>query len=112
MKPGPKKGYKQSPEHIAKRKRWGKDHHAWKGDDVTVKAGRSRALRRVASGECEKCGADKAERHHIDGDTLNNTSENISLLCRRCHMETDGRLAAFTALAKENQPHAVAARWR
>lgn len=40
------------------------------------------------------------ERHHRDGDTANNEAANIAFLCRRCHMEIDGRLAAFLSLPK------------
>jgi hypothetical protein len=34
QKPGPPKGYKQTAEHIEKRKRFGADHHAWKGAGI------------------------------------------------------------------------------
>ena len=62
-----KRGYKQTPEHVEKRKRFGPDHHA------------------------------RAERHHIDGNTANNKPGNIAFLCRRCHMREDGRLDAVLA---------------
>lgn len=112
MKPGPKKGYKQSPEHVAKRVKWGAEHHAWKGNEIKQKSGRSRALRRFPKiGSCLGCGRKKAERHHVDGDTRNNDPSNIIALCRRCHMRADGRLEQFRKLAARNQPRAVAARW-
>lgn len=42
---------------------------------------------------CEHChDAPAVDRHHIDGNALNNVLENIQSLCRRCHMEIDGRL--------------------
>ena len=41
-----------------------------------------------------------------------NELERVDLICRRCHMRTDGRLEEFRELAKRNQPRAVAARWR
>lgn len=51
-------------------------------------------------GACERCGADKTERHHKDGNTLNNVSSNIAVLCRRCHMDADGRLSEATEKMK------------
>jgi hypothetical protein len=43
--------------------------------------------------KCERCETDGAvDRHHKDGDPFNNVPENIASLCRRCHMEVDGRL--------------------
>jgi len=87
MKRGPKKGFKQSPEHIAKRIRVGAEHHAWKGALVSAKSGRSRALRAFKSiGSCVLCGNQKAERHHKNGNTADNSPANIEIVCRRCHM--------------------------
>ena len=64
-----------------------------KTDNPSVKTGRSRAQRLYPEiGPCESCGAERAERHHRDGDTINNDPSNIAALCRKCHMETDGRL--------------------
>ena len=91
-----KKGYKQTAEHI--RKRFARRSPNWKGDKATVKAGRTRALRTypTAPSECERCGeAKRLERHHRDGDTLNNDRANIVFLCRRCHMTVDGRIIAL-----------------
>ena len=96
---GPKKGYKQSADHVEKRKRFGVEHANWIGDDVSEKGGRTRAIRMFADiGPCVSCGCEKSERHHVDGNTANNEPENIVILCRRCHMETDGRLARFAAM--------------
>lgn len=112
MRPGPKKGYKQSPEHVAKRKRFGDQHPNWKGDAVSTKGGRSRALRAYPEiGPCSACGDEPAERHHRDGDTTNNAPENIAVLCRKCHMAEDGRLDAVREMARSQQPKAIAARW-
>lgn len=97
---GPKKGYTQTQEHVLKKKRFGEAHGQWKGDAIVEKSGRTRALRMFPDRvPCCKCGNPKSERHHIDGNTANNTTSNISMLCRRCHMEADGRLAAFQANA-------------
>lgn len=115
LRAGAPKGYKQTLEHVAKRKRSGASHPNWKGDKITIKSGRSRAARMFPEPHnCQKCGATdcRIDRHHIDGDTVNNASENIAFLCRRCHMAADGRLEKLKQLAKENQPNAVAARWR
>lgn len=101
MKRGPKKGYKQTAEHIAKRKRFGKDHHNWKGDAVSVKGGRTRALRAFPIiPPCVWCGSKKSERHHRDGNTANNSPKNIVPMCRKCHMNADGRLKSFRENAK------------
>lgn len=94
------RGYNQSEEH--KRKRLdaitGQGHPRWEGDAISEKGGRKRALRMYpVIGPCSKCGAEKAERHHIDANTANNEPSNIEVLCRRCHMETDGRLDAVIA---------------
>lgn len=87
-------GYSQSPEHVAKRKRTGAAHYNWQGDAISEKGGRKRALRLYPDiGPCTACGAENAERHHRDENTANNAPENIAILCRRCHMEEDGRLA-------------------
>lgn len=72
----------------------------WKGDSVGLKSARARALRWFAGGVCGKCGTRKAERHHKDGNTRNNDKSNIDLLCRRCHMQEDGRLKNFNEMRR------------
>lgn len=100
---GQRKGYKQTPEHIEKRKRFAEQHHNWKGDRIVEKSGRSRAIRAYPKiGACVKCGSAKAERHHKNGNTADNSPGNIEVVCRRCHMEEDGRLAAFKATCLAN----------
>ena len=111
LKPGPQKGYKQTKEHIEKRKRFGPDHHGWKRNDIVVRSGRTRALRGYPQKDCENCGNPKSERHHIDNDTTNNHRSNIKFLCRKCHMEEDGRLEKFRALGKTMWKKAQSARW-
>lgn len=62
--------------------------------------GRRRAQRLLPElGQCEHCDQPAVERHHRDGDPLNNTTSNIEQVCRRCHMKLDGRLAALAARA-------------
>ena len=87
-------GTKQSASHINARKRFAQDHGNWVGDNATVKSGRSRALRAfIAPQNCQSCGAKgRIDRHHCDGNTLNNSAENIQFLCRLCHMIVDGRM--------------------
>jgi hypothetical protein len=112
LKPGPKRGFKQSADHIEKRKRFGSYHHHWGGKNISIKGGRTRAIRLYPKiGPCVLCGNRKAERHHFDENTRNNAPQNIIILCRKCHMQSDGRLERFRKLAIANQPKAVAARW-
>ncbi len=75
---------------------YGAEHFNWKGDNITAHSGRGRALKLFKNiGPCCNCGAEKSERHHIDGNTLNNSPENIKILCRRCHQIEDGRIKKF-----------------
>jgi uncharacterized protein YlaI len=87
-------GTTQSQSHISKRIRIGDQHHHWKGDSATDKSGRTRALRKFSApdkcGRCLKIG--RVDRHHVDGNTLNNEPSNIEFLCRKCHMTVDGRI--------------------
>ncbi len=70
------------------------------GNAASVKAGRTRALRTFRDiGPCASCGSYLSERHHIDGNTLNNDPINIAVLCRKCHMVADGRAAALSVLS-------------
>lgn len=67
-------------------------HHNWLGDKATQKAGNSRAYRLFPIiGPCETCGNEKSERHHKDGNTLNNDPTNIEILCHGCHMREHQR---------------------
>jgi hypothetical protein len=96
-------------EHIGR----GPDHPGWKGDAVSVKGGRTRALRMYRDvGPCTKCGVARSERHHKDGNTGNNSPENIEILCRRCHMSVDGRIDVVIEQMRAIQPSGVLARWR
>jgi hypothetical protein len=75
--------------------RWGADNPSWKGAAAPPDTKRGRARRLYALGPCERCSAPGYDRHHKDGDTGNNEPDNVEILCRRCHMQEDGRLAAF-----------------
>ena len=52
---------------------------------------------------CELCGRlvprgnPQRDVHHVDADHWNGSPENIKVLCRRCHMTLDGRLANLVA---------------
>ena len=86
-------GFKQSPEHIEKRKRCGQESAHWAGDVVHPILGRKRALRLYREiGPCIVCGAEKSERHHRDENPSNNAPDNIAVLCRKCHMQEHARL--------------------
>jgi hypothetical protein len=52
-------------------------------------------------GNCELCDKLAFDRHHIDGNRLNNNENNIMFLCRTHHMEVDGRLSRFKELPKK-----------
>jgi len=77
----------------------------WKGEECKRRGGNDRARRLYPEDRpCERCNIPKGERHHKDGNTLNNTAENIEFLCRRHHMEADTRLAT---LINRNQKEAI-----
>jgi len=82
----------------------GLEHPMWKGDAAPSTTKRRRAQRRYPLGDCQGCGKPATDRHHRDGDTGHNHQSNISLLCRRCHMIVDGRLAKLVANAKAANP--------
>lgn len=70
-------------------------HPTWKGDDATrdSKRYRARVAYPLAGILCERCGKVPAtDRHHKDGDTGNNGTDNIERLCRRCHGEVDPKI--------------------
>lgn len=92
--------------------RSGVNSNWWKGDSVSDRSGRSRALRKYKErAACEACGSQKSERHHKDGNTRNNAPENIARLCRKCHMIADGRLEAARRAMGRLQKMGVSARW-
>jgi hypothetical protein len=71
----------------------GEANPSWKGDAAREETKRERARRMYPLGECEHdgCEASATDRHHVDRDTGNNARSNIRLLCRKHHMEEDGR---------------------
>lgn len=70
----------------------------WKGQQIKLLTGNDRANRWFRVGKCEDCDAPGKDRHHKDGNKRNNDPSNIAILCRRCHMKRDGRLARLAQL--------------
>lgn len=72
----------------------GEKHYRWAGDYVSQTGGRRRAIKMypIEGMVCEVCDRVSTERHHRDGNAANNNKDNVMFLCRRCHMELDGRL--------------------
>lgn len=72
-------------------------HGNFKENATDPQTGRARAERMYSlEGKvCEVCGTtnyDTVERHHKNGNPLNNEPENIQFLCRYHHMIVDGRI--------------------
>jgi ribosomal protein L37E len=77
-------------------------NHEWDHFTSTnPQQGRDRAGRRKQLGACERCGKPAIDRHHIDDNPLNNDPANLVGLCRRCHMQLDGRMAKLQTLHKK-----------
>lgn len=77
----------------------------WK-ENPSDSAAHSRAVKLFAlTDSCERCErAVPLERHHKDGNPANNDPSNIWILCRRCHMEVDGRLERIRQMAPAPKP--------
>lgn len=85
----------------------GVENGNWKGDLAGEDAGRARARASYELGPCQQCGKPAVDRHHKDGDTLNNTPGNVEPLCRRCHMTADGRIKLLPTFGVPRKPAAV-----
>jgi hypothetical protein len=88
-------------EHTGKRK---EGNPNWVGDKVSIDGGRQRARRWYQDNRCSVCNKESAERHHIDGNTKNNSPENIIFLCRKHHQERDGRIKNGRLFLNSNYP--------
>jgi hypothetical protein len=75
------------------KRRFGAGTPNWNGDRATRKTGHQRAQRRFpVLGKCQRCGLkDARERHHKDGNTLNNEPGNVDKLCYSCHRIVEPR---------------------
>jgi len=71
--------------------RVGRLNPMWVGENIKPESARCRARRTYRIKFCRICGG-KAEIHHKDGNPLNNEPDNIDFLCRKHHMELDGRI--------------------
>ena len=63
--------------------------HSWKGHNITIRSGRSRAYNIFISQPCEICGNSKIDRCHLSGDTRDNSVKNVLFLCRKHHFAID-----------------------
>ncbi len=70
----------------------GPDNPQWKGDEATPGTGNKRCRQTFSLGQCVLCDNSAVDRHHIDGNSLNNEPSNVMILCRHHHMKIDGRL--------------------
>jgi hypothetical protein len=80
-------------------------------NQVERKRGWHRAERKFAMTPCEVCGEPGKDRHHKDANPLNNDPSNVLKVCRKCHMELDGRLEQFYAMASAPKPDNSRRRW-
>jgi len=78
----------------------GESNSNWRGDAITINSGRQRAIRMFPHVTCRICG-ETGERHHKDGNPLNNHPSNIDFLCTWHHQELDGRRAKFLELSSK-----------
>lgn len=72
----------------------GEKNPNWKGDDAKKGTGWDRARRIYPAPK-------GYDRHHIDGNPLNNDPINVLIIPRRKHMKIDGRLDALINKTKE-----------
>lgn len=88
-KPGHgKKGmFSEETIQLLRLQKTGENNPSWLGDKAKPNAGRLRAQKLFKTdGTCEACGnKGRIERHHVNGDTLNNDASNLRVLCSACH---------------------------
>lgn len=80
---------------------------------TTPERGRYQAQYRFAATSCNRCGAStKLERHHKDENPMNNSPENIEILCRKCHVAHHRPFVQPTPTCKVCAKVFEAPRWR
>lgn len=76
-------------------------------------SGRKRAQTLYKATQCSECGGSsgRLDRHHRDGNTLNNSPGNIQVLCASCHTKlhwrqgkTHGRSGQASSATKKSAP--------
>lgn len=86
------------------RQGFGNENSNWKESPTCKETGRYRARNILGrNGYCNVCGG-KGEIHHIDGNTTHNNLGNLEWLCRKHHMEKDGRLDLLHKKAHPGYP--------
>lgn len=83
-----------------RKKKLGSKNPNWKGDSATPASGRGRAERNILS-------PSGFDRHHIDGNTLNNDPSNISITKRKEHQIRDGRYEELKARKTFENPWTI-----
>jgi len=77
--------------------KWGHLNPNYK-KDIKEQSARDRAEKWFKNRPCQICGSINSEIHHIDGIPSNNKLSNIMFVCRKHHMEIDGRLKKISVL--------------
>jgi thymidylate synthase ThyX len=78
----------------------GENHHEFKGDKATPRAGHHRARKLVQKEKCSFCEANtKLHIHHIDENPLNNLADNLIVVCRKHHNMLHGDIVPMNAHA-------------
>lgn len=92
MYPNRKAGHGTISMHTKEEKRnislrmIGENNHQWKGDNVGDSGGRLRANKMYEANSCSICDSIiRVQRHHVDKNPINNSPENIEILCELCH---------------------------
>ena len=81
-------------------------HPKWRVNDAKPRTGNARAEKMYPTlGKCSLCFHKAIDRHHMDGNTLNNKETNIAPLCRYHHMIVDGRMDKLIERQKSKVPN-------
>lgn len=80
----------------------GVSQHKWIPAPLSLDSFRNRARKLFdLPSLCERCNEKPpVDRHHVDSNPKNNQRENISFLCRRCHLIIDGRLSRLQVIGR------------